>query len=280
MSLHGKLALITGSSRGIGRGIALKLAENGVKIAVHYYQNERAANDTLAAVRGRGSDGVVVQADVSRPDQITAMLRKVKAEFGKLDIFVSNARPEVPAFFQAPMDITLEQWDAAFDSQAKAFLVAVREVVAFMGDGSRIFAITYAEGSRTGGLQPWVGMGSAKAALESLVSVLRGDAGQTRNHRECHQPRMDGGQRLEHAADAGTRSYQELARARVDANGPLGNAGRYWERGYIVLFRTSWLDHGAGDLCRWWRVTDESGSPDRNPARLSASEHADRQCAV
>jgi NAD(P)-dependent dehydrogenase (short-subunit alcohol dehydrogenase family) len=67
------------------------------------------------------------------------------------------------------MDITLEQWDAAFDSQAKAFLVAVREVVPLMGQGGRIFAITYAEGSRTGGLQPWVGMGSAKAALESLV---------------------------------------------------------------------------------------------------------------
>lgn len=66
-------------------------------------------------------------------------------------------------------DITLEQWDAAFDSQAKAFLVGVREAVSLMGKGGRILAITYAEGSRTGGLQPWVGMGSAKAALESLV---------------------------------------------------------------------------------------------------------------
>jgi len=169
MSLNGKHALITGASRGIGRGIALKLAESGVKVAVHYYQNEKAAKETLAGIRKRGSDGVLVQADVTRPEEITRMLAQVKADFGKLDIFVSNARPEVPAFFQAPMDITLEQWDAAFDSQAKAFLVAVREVVAFMGDPGRIFALTYAEGSRTGGLQPWVGMGSAKAALESLV---------------------------------------------------------------------------------------------------------------
>lgn len=169
MSSQGRFALITGSSRGIGRGIALKLADTGVKIAVHYCRNEQAAADTLAAVRTRGSDGIVVQADVSRPDEITAMVGKVKGAFGKLDIFVSNARPEVPAFFQAPMDISLEQWDAAFDSQAKAFLVAVREVVPLMGQGGRVFAITYAEGSRTGGLQPWVGMGSAKAALESLV---------------------------------------------------------------------------------------------------------------
>jgi NAD(P)-dependent dehydrogenase (short-subunit alcohol dehydrogenase family) len=82
---------------------------------------------------------------------------------------VSNARPEAPAFFQAPLEITLGQWDTAFDSQAKAFLVGVREALPLMTDGGRIFAITYAQGSRTGRLQPWVAMGSAKAALESLV---------------------------------------------------------------------------------------------------------------
>src|SRR5437899_8298085 len=98
MAVDGKHALITGSSRGIGRGIALKLAESGAKVAVHYYQNERAANDTLARVRDRGSDGLVVQADVSRPEEITRMFGRVRAEFGKLDIFVSNARPEVSAF--------------------------------------------------------------------------------------------------------------------------------------------------------------------------------------
>src|ERR1700716_951390 len=97
------------------------------------------------------------------------MFRKVQAEFGKLDIFVSNARPEAAAFFYPPLDVTLKQWDAAFDSQGKAFLVGVREAVSLMNKGGRILAITYAEGSRTGGLQPWVGMGSAKAALESLV---------------------------------------------------------------------------------------------------------------
>ena len=58
MPLTGKHALITGSSRGIGRGIALKLAASGVKVAIHYYQNEVAANDTLAQVRKCGSDGV------------------------------------------------------------------------------------------------------------------------------------------------------------------------------------------------------------------------------
>ncbi|HEX6716583.1 MAG TPA: SDR family oxidoreductase [Pyrinomonadaceae bacterium] len=169
MSLNAKHALITGSSRGIGRGIALKLAEQGVRIAVHYFQNEAAANNTLAQIRERGSDGFIVQADVMRMDEIAALFGRVKEEFGKLDIFVANARPEAPTFFYSPLDITIEQLNAAFDSQVKAFLISAREAAALMTDGGRIFAITYAGGSRTGGLQPWVGMGSAKAAMESLV---------------------------------------------------------------------------------------------------------------
>ena len=169
MGLKGKYALITGSSRGIGKGIALALAESGVNVAVHYFQNQGAAIETLGQIRKRGSDGFLVQADIMRPDQIRAMFRKLNREFGKLDIFVCNARPEAPTFYQPPLEISLKQWDTALDSQATAFLIGVRETLPLMNEGGRIFAITYAQGSRTGGLQPWVGMGSAKAALESLV---------------------------------------------------------------------------------------------------------------
>ncbi len=169
MSLNGKHALITGSSRGIGRGIALKLAASGAKVAIHYYQNEAAANDTLGQVRKRGSDGLVIQADVRRPEQIIAMFRKVEAEFAKLDIFVSNARTDLPTFYQKPLEITPEQWDMAMDSQAKAFLLGAREAARLMSDEGRVIAITYSPGGRTGSWQPWVAMGSAKAALDSLV---------------------------------------------------------------------------------------------------------------
>src|SRR6059036_2634799 len=110
MSLNGKHALVTGSSRGIGRGIVLKLAEHGVKVAVHYYKNREAATDTLAQVRDRGADGFRVQADVSRPEEIRRMFNEVQSGLGGLDIFVNNARPDLPGFYQRPLDITLEQW--------------------------------------------------------------------------------------------------------------------------------------------------------------------------
>src|ERR1700751_3731138 len=127
MSLAGTSALVTGGSPGIGKVSPLKLAEKGVRIAIHYYQNEIAAKATLAKVRECGSDGFLVQADVCRPEEVIRIFARAKSEFGTLDIFVHNARPALPGFYTGPMNLTLNQWDTAMDSQAKAFLVGVRE---------------------------------------------------------------------------------------------------------------------------------------------------------
>lgn len=169
MFLRKKTALVTGSSRGIGRGIALKLAEEGARVAVHYYQNKDAAETTLAKVRAAGSDGFLVQADICHPAEIHKMFQQVGAEFGSLDIFVSNARPEAAAFYESPMQISLEKWNTAMHSQATAFLLSVRDAAPLMSTGGRIVAITFAPGGQFGSWQPWVAMGAAKAAMEVLV---------------------------------------------------------------------------------------------------------------
>src|SRR5437660_12423510 len=258
MSLKGKHALITGSSRGIGRGIALKLAEHGVNVAVHYYQNEAAALDTLAQVRERGADGFVVQADVLDPKQITQMFGKVKAEFAKLAIFVSNARPEAATFFYPPMEITLEQWNAASDSQAKAFLLAVHEAVPLMDKGGRILAITHAQGKPYGRIATLGRHGFSQGRARISRTLLRGRSRQTRHHSECHQPRMDRGQCVELTARTGSGSHSKLARARMDSNGAAGNARRCRQCCAAILFGGSQLDHWASDRRRWRRVVDES----------------------
>ena len=168
MSLAEKYALVTGSSRGIGRGIALKLAEKRARVAVHCHKNEAAAQATLAKVREIGSDGFLVRGDVCHPEEISQILGRVKTEFGRLDILVHNARPDLTGFYSGPLNITLDQWDTALNSQAKAFLIAVQEASQLMPDGGRILAITYTPGGRFGSWQPWVAMGSGKAAMESL----------------------------------------------------------------------------------------------------------------
>ena len=161
MSLQGKHALVTGSSRGIGRGIALKLAERGVNVAVHYHTQAEAAEETLTHVRGHGAKGCVIQADLTRPQDIQRMFDQVQAELGGLDIFVSNARPELAAFYRPPMDLGLEHWRAALDSQAQAFLLGSQAAARLMPDGGRIIAISYSPSGRTGSWQPWVAMGAA-----------------------------------------------------------------------------------------------------------------------
>ena len=122
MTITAKHALVTGGSRGIGRGIALALADHGVHVAINYVRNEAAAKATLELVRARGSDGFIVQADVSQPTQVERLFDRVRNEFGTLDIFISNARGEVGTFYEPPMSISLEKFDAAMDSQARAFL--------------------------------------------------------------------------------------------------------------------------------------------------------------
>jgi enoyl-[acyl-carrier protein] reductase III len=168
MTTDTKCALITGSSRGIGRAIAIKLAAKGYRIAVHYFSDNAAAGDTLAKVREAGSDGFSVQADVTKPDNLARMFGEVRSQFGKLDVFVSNARPELPAFYQTPLEMTLDHWSTAVDSQARAFLIGVQHASELLLDGGRIIAITYSPGGRTGSWQPWAAMGPAKAAVESL----------------------------------------------------------------------------------------------------------------
>jgi len=184
MPLQGKRALVTGSSRGIGRGIALKLAERGVNVAVHYHTQTEAAQETLAQVQARGAKGCLIQADVTRIEDIQRMFDQAQRELGGLDIFVSNARPELGAFYRPPMEVGVEQWRAALDSQAQAFLLGSQASARLMPDGGRIIAISYSPSGRTGSWQPWIAMGAAKAAMDALAryfAVALGPRGITVN---------------------------------------------------------------------------------------------------
>lgn len=166
----GRSALVTGSSRGIGRGIAVRLVECGIEqIAIHYHQNREAAEQTVRTINDRGGKGLLVQGDLSRLEDVERVFAEVREELGFLDVFVSNARSDLDRFYAPVMSVSMDQWQDAIDGQARAFLVGAREAAELMtNDTGRIVAVTYAPGSVTGTWRPWAAMGAAKSALESL----------------------------------------------------------------------------------------------------------------
>ncbi len=172
MLLKGKRALVTGGSRGIGRGIALKLARCGADVAVHYYRNEEAAHGTLARVRGHGVEGCLVQADVARPDEIARMVDEVQGRLGAPDIFVSNARPDLPSFYRSPLEITAEHWHAVMGTQAQAFLHGAQAAARLMPDGGRMIGISYSPSGRTRSRQPRAAMGPPRQRWMRLCATL------------------------------------------------------------------------------------------------------------
>ncbi len=169
ITLH--TAFITGSSRGIGRAIAVKLAQEGVKkIAVHYLTRRDEAEKTLSQVRDAGAEGVLVQGDTSDAKRAAEIVEEAAAELGGCDIFVQSVIPTLDKIYEHTLatEVPLEKWQIAFDTQARAFFVGAPAAAKHMGRGGRILAMSYTPGVVTGGWQPWVGMGSAKAAVESM----------------------------------------------------------------------------------------------------------------
>ena len=112
MKLPGKIALITGASRGIGRGIAEVFAEEGADVAVNYVASAQAAEEVAASVRATGRRAIAVQADVARRDEVEAMVDRVWTELGPIDILVNNAGIETIVPF---LDLTDEQWTRLTD---------------------------------------------------------------------------------------------------------------------------------------------------------------------
>jgi len=110
--LQGKTALVTGSSQGIGQGVAIRLAQEGANVIINYHSNPKGADDTLAQVKAAGSDGLSVQADLAHLDQIDSLIQQSVDKFGQIDILVNNAGLEKNAPFwqvtEADYDLVLE----------------------------------------------------------------------------------------------------------------------------------------------------------------------------
>ncbi|WP_297488614.1 3-oxoacyl-ACP reductase family protein [Thermococcus sp.] len=133
MDLKGKVALVTGSARGIGRAIAIELAKRGANVVINYAHSGEEAKKTEEACRQYGVETLVVKADVSKREEVRAMVERIIERFGRIDVLVNNAGILGKAL--KPMEVTDEDWDAVLAVNLKGAFIVTQEVLRHMKKG-------------------------------------------------------------------------------------------------------------------------------------------------
>lgn len=169
ITFEGKIVLVTGSGRGIGRAIALHFARLGADIVVNFFRNRSPAEETAAAICDLGRQAIVVKADVGTDAGLDHLFNQIEDQFGVLDILVSNAASGYnrPALQQKP-----KGWDWTMNINARALLFATQRAVPLMEKrgGGTIVSISSPGSLRV--LPDYVVVGASKAALEAITRYL------------------------------------------------------------------------------------------------------------
>jgi len=179
MRLKDKIALVTGSSRGVGRAVALGFAKEGARVVVNYTSNEKAANKVVDAAKSMGSEAIAVKADISRKSEAEHLVQTGIDTFGRLDILVNNAGFTRPAMM---IKMTEEQWDQVVDIHLKgAFLCsqAAARQMKEQNSGKIINVMSVA------GLVGTVGQINYSAAKGGILSMTKSIARELARYNVC-----------------------------------------------------------------------------------------------
>jgi 3-oxoacyl-[acyl-carrier protein] reductase len=171
--LEGKIALVTGGSRGIGAAIAKRLAADGATVAITYAKDASAASAVVKAIELGGGKAIAIQADAANVDAVKDAVAKAVATFGRLDVLVNNAGTAIPKPFE---ETTLEEMDRVIDINIRGVFVTTQEALKHMKDGGRVIMIGSAVGERAiaPGLVPYAG---TKGAVKMFTQALSREVG-------------------------------------------------------------------------------------------------------
>lgn len=173
--LAGKIAFITGGSRGIGRATALKLARAGCDVALVYFNSHEEAAAVCDSIRALGRQALAIQADVSDPTSLTEAFIEFRKQFNRVDIVVSNAATGV---LRPAMELTLKHWRRCLETNALALNTLAQLAVPLMTDGGVLIGLSSMGATRA--IPHYAFIGASKAALESLARALAQELGSRR----------------------------------------------------------------------------------------------------
>jgi enoyl-[acyl-carrier protein] reductase III len=168
-SLGGKTAVITGSGRGIGRGIALALAKRGCNITVNYVRKRETAEETAAAIEALGVRALVVKANMAEEEDVRRLVTRSAEELGSVDIFVANAASGV---LRPVLELERKHWDWTMEINARSLLIGAQAAVPYMRQKGwgRILSVTSFGSRRV--LPDYSAVGVSKAAIEAVTRYL------------------------------------------------------------------------------------------------------------
>ncbi len=171
--LEGKVALVTGGSRGIGAAIAKRLAADGASVAITYSKGADAAASVVKAIESTDGKAIAIQADAANVKAVMSAVEKTVATFGQLDVLVNNAGTAIPKTFE---ETTLEEMDRVIDINVRGVFVTTQAALKHMKDGGRIIMIGSAVGERvlTPGLVPY---SATKGAVKIFTQALSREVG-------------------------------------------------------------------------------------------------------
>jgi enoyl-[acyl-carrier protein] reductase III len=168
MFLKDKIALVTGGSRGIGKAIALKLADQGANVIINFVRHKEAAKQTAVEVEAKGVKSHIIRAHIGEPENINRMFEDISQNFGKLDILINNAASGIP---HSALELDVKGWEWAMNINARAILLCTQKAVPLMEDrGGKVVNI-----SSLGSTFVWpnyVSVGVSKAAVDALTKYL------------------------------------------------------------------------------------------------------------
>lgn len=165
--IENKVAMVTGSSRGLGKALAIELAKQGYDIVVNYARSRSAAEETVKEIEALGRRAIMIRANVGDVKKLRTMFEEVKEEFGRLDIFVSNAASGV---LRPVMELEETHWDWTMNINAKAMLFGAQEAAKLMDKGGKILGVSSLGSIRY--LENYTTVGVSKAAIESITRYL------------------------------------------------------------------------------------------------------------
>ncbi len=222
---YGKVALVTGASKGVGKGVALQLARHGANVVVNYNSDRNGAEATAVEIRAMGVAAIVVQANVSVAAEVEAMCATVIKEFGRLDILVNNAGVQT---WKALLELSEAEWDHVLDTNLKGCFLCTQQAARLMKDSGGGRIINIGSGCNKVAFPRLVNYTASKGGMEQFTKVSAVELGKYGIRVNCVAPGAVEIERTKEEAGDYAGTWAGVT--------PLGRVGTPMDIGRAVVF--------------------------------------------